>query len=112
VRLWRRRRRAASAVDLGWVWVDREAAYELAEVMAGWPEPIDVIHAALELPERWQRAAGRAWHAVLQVAGSQMPLVTATDAEAARMARLMLGSTAITMGDGTVTYGRRKERRR
>jgi len=60
--------------------------------MSGWPDPIDVIRAALGLPERWQMRAPRAWQAVLELVVDQSHQIAATDAEAARMARLMLAS--------------------
>lgn len=107
MRLWRRR---VQPVDLGWVWINREAAYELAAEMATWPEPIDVIRSAFGLPERWQRKLGHALHATLELIASQMPNITATDAEAARMARLLYGSASFNATYGDVQYNRRKRR--
>ncbi len=112
MRLWRRQRRAAAIVDANWFWVNREAAYEMAAEMATWPEPIDVIREAFGLPDHWQRAIARAWQAVLKLAASQIPLITATDAEAARMARLMLSSEAVLRGDGPESPWRNRRKRR
>ncbi len=112
MRLRRRRRRAAAIVDASWFWVNREAAYEMAAEMATWPEPIDVIREAFGLPDRWQRAIGRAWQAVLKSAASQIPLITATDAEAGRMARLMLSSEAIRRGSGPGAPWQSRRKRR
>lgn len=96
--------------------VDRQAAYEFAAEMATWPEPIDVIRDALELPWRWQRHARRALRTVLRLFVDRQSN-TATEAEAARMARLMLASGGFNMTEaelarssGSVAYRRRKGR--
>lgn len=94
---------------------NRAAAYEMAAEMATWPEPIDVIRHVCGLPPRLPILVGRAWHdflASLVDAPRFLPGATATDAEAARMARLMLASTGWTEGRPVSGARSRKAHRR
>ena len=107
LRFWRRQ----LVAEAGWLWVNRSLAYEMAAEMATWPEPIDVIRSALGLPDRWQRAVARAWHELLALAASQIPLITATDAEAARMARLMIASPSLNQLEASWSWPKRYRQR-